>query len=237
MIALLALALAAQPLAVQPMSAQPVADAERAFAAAAQRDGQWTAFRATAAPDAVMFAPGMVKAHIWLQGRADPAQAIAWAPTDTLTACDGSLAISVGGWVDKAAKTQGTFTTVWRHGADGWRWQLDQGHDTPRAIATPAAVKPRRPACTNLSSTATSTDIMPADTIVVQRDNAMPDADIAAVMTAGDEDWPTIAAGHSDDGSLKWEAHGDPKSNAHSFAVYRWGGAGYLLDRIEVNRR
>ena len=91
--------------------------------------------------------------------------------------------------------------------------------------------------CTRLEVSGTIEGRLTADTIVVQRDNAMPDADIAAVMTPGDEDWPAIAAGRSDDGSLKWEAHGDPKSNAHSFAVYRWGGTGYLLDRIEVNRR
>jgi hypothetical protein len=39
--------------------AQSVIEAERAFGAKAQQEGFWTAFRATAAPDALMFVPGL----------------------------------------------------------------------------------------------------------------------------------------------------------------------------------
>ena len=46
--------------------------AELAFARLAQEKGQWTAFAATAANDAVMFEPQMVLAQAWLKGRANP---------------------------------------------------------------------------------------------------------------------------------------------------------------------
>ena len=72
---LLAAAAAAAPTAV---------DAERAFAADAQRIGQWTAFRKYADRDAVMFTPQAVWAHEFLKDRKDPPKAVAWRPTAEL---------------------------------------------------------------------------------------------------------------------------------------------------------
>src|SRR3546814_5917844 len=86
-LALLSLAGCASPsgrgdLYDRPLAANPSAfiAAELAFARLAQDKGQWTAFRETAAADAVMFMPQRVLARDWLKGRADPAQAVTWQP-------------------------------------------------------------------------------------------------------------------------------------------------------------
>ena len=60
--ALLSCCIAATAL-MQPKPGQTLIDAERGFAVRAQRDGQWTAFRATADADALMFVPQPVKAQ------------------------------------------------------------------------------------------------------------------------------------------------------------------------------
>ena len=46
--------------------AMTAVDAERAFVADAQKLGQWTAFRKWSAPDAIMFVPRQVNAHVFL---------------------------------------------------------------------------------------------------------------------------------------------------------------------------
>ena len=131
-------------LALALAAAMPVEAAERAFAAQAQREGQWTAFRATAAPDAVMFVPQPVKAQEWLAGRKDPKSAVMWWPAKAFVSCDGALAVTTGPWVGR--KGRGYFTTVWQRQADGgWKWLLDQGEDlaTPRAAGETETVRAR----------------------------------------------------------------------------------------------
>src|SRR3546814_15805277 len=66
----------------RPLAANPRAfiSAALAFARQARDQGQWTAFRETAADDAVMFMPQRVLAHHWLNGKPDPAQAVPWQP-------------------------------------------------------------------------------------------------------------------------------------------------------------
>ena len=64
----------------RPLAANPSAfiAAEIAFARLAQDKGQWTAFRETAHPDAVMFVPERVRAQSWLKTQTDPAEAVKW---------------------------------------------------------------------------------------------------------------------------------------------------------------
>jgi hypothetical protein len=123
-----------------------VADAERAFAALAQSDGQWPAFRATAAPDAILYAPDKVNAQALLARAPTPATTLNWRPARTLTSCDGTMAYSTGPWTRSDGKT-GSFGTVWRADAGGWRWIYDGGHDGGAMADTPAPVIESHAAC------------------------------------------------------------------------------------------
>ncbi len=110
-----------------------VITAELAFNRLAQSDGQWTAFRKTAAPDAVLFKPRATNAQAWLRGRADPASSVLWWPSRIFMSCDGGYAVSTGGW-QQADGTVGYFTTIWRREKKGsYRWILDHG-DTLGAL-------------------------------------------------------------------------------------------------------
>lgn len=116
---------------------QPVAEAERAFAAQAQREGQWTAFRATSTADAIMLTPGPVKVHTLLAGAKDPPKAVAWGPMRTVTSCDGTLAFSTGPYRQPDGRG-GRYLTVWQRQADGgWKWVYDGGTTEPVAPALP----------------------------------------------------------------------------------------------------
>jgi ketosteroid isomerase-like protein len=111
-------------------------EAERAFAADAQKVGQWTAFRKWSADDAMMFVPQPVKAQEFLKGKADPPVAVFWWPGRSYVSCDGNTAINTGPWVREWGKSVGYFTTVWRRQpGGGWKWTYDGGDtlDAPRA--------------------------------------------------------------------------------------------------------
>lgn len=123
-------------------SPQSVIEAERAFAALAQSKGQWTAFRETADPQAILFWPEAVSAHKVLAELKDPPKAVSWWPTKAWQSCDGTLAVTTGGalWPDGK---HGWFTTVWkRRPGGGWKWVLDHGGfaDVPRAKPTTVPV-------------------------------------------------------------------------------------------------
>lgn len=124
------------------------ADAERAFAAAAAREGQWTAFRRYAAPDAVMFVPEKVSAQAYLKRLKDPPTALQWSPAESYLACDGGQAVNTGPWRAPRGKNGGYFTTVWRREPGGaWRWIYDGGDTTPTVAAAPAKPTVRRASC------------------------------------------------------------------------------------------
>ncbi len=100
---------------------------ERAFAALAAEKGQWTAFRATAAPDSAMFVPKKVDAPQWLAGRADPQVSVRWQPHRVFASCDGTTGVTwrAAQWPDGS---HGRFMTIWQRQADGgWKWVLDVG--------------------------------------------------------------------------------------------------------------
>ncbi|MGH6612844.1 hypothetical protein [Sphingomonas sp.] len=122
-------------------------DAERAFAAAAQTDGQWTAFRRYATENAVMFVPQVVKAQEFLKDREDPPKAIEWWPTESYVSCDETLAINTGGW-KRPDGAVGYFTTVWQRQADGgWKWIVDGGDELTAPRERPAEPKLVKPDC------------------------------------------------------------------------------------------
>ena len=129
------------PQGFQPKLANPsaVIAAEIAFNRLAQEKGQWTAFRETAAKDAIMFSPQPITAQEFLKGKADPAQSVKWQPHKAFMSCDGKTGVTTGAaqWPDGRA---GYFTTVWQllqrspQDPGEWKWVVDHGNfiDSPR---------------------------------------------------------------------------------------------------------
>ena len=149
MIMPLLLAIAA-PSAIPPAKQTPI-DAERAFAADAQANGQWTAFRAWSAPDALMFTPQPVKARDFLAGRENPLVAVYWWPGASFISCDGNTAVNTGPWVREWGKSVGYFTTVWQRQSDrSWKWVYDGGDQLKQARGQGGDIEPRRATCPNM---------------------------------------------------------------------------------------
>ena len=139
MIIALMLAAAAPPSAIE---------AERAFAADAQKNGQWSAFRRYAAPEALMFVAQPTNAQAWLRGRKDPPFSVFWWPGRSYVSCDGTVAINTGPWVREFGKSVGYFTTVWaRQPGGGWKWIYDGGDELKFARDEGGDIKPVIAAC------------------------------------------------------------------------------------------
>ncbi|MCL4673148.1 MAG: hypothetical protein KJZ64_09480 [Sphingomonadaceae bacterium] len=121
--------------------AQPgqIVAAESGFARAAREQGQWSAFAERAAPGAVLhLESGPVDAAQWLRGRANPAEAMRWAPRDVWMSCDGTLAVSQGRFRD-AAGLVGSYATAWKRQDDGgydWSYHV-QAPDSPQPPPRP----------------------------------------------------------------------------------------------------
>jgi hypothetical protein len=185
-------------LILQAAAPQGAVEAERAFNAAAQARGQWTAFREFAAADATMFVPQPVKAQAWLRDRKNPPRSVEWWPTESYVSCDGTLAVNTGGW-RLPEGTVGYFSTVWRKQADGsWKWIVDGGD----ALATPRE-RPARP----LVRQAVCTGTPPALTIT------------PFGKGGGDR-------GQSADDTLRWRWDIDATGARRMYAVL-WNGMGY----------
>lgn len=123
-------------------------DAERAFAADAQKLGQWTAFRKYAAGDALMFVPQPTRAQDFLKDRKDPRVSVFWWPGRSYVSCDGNTAVNTGPWVREWGKSVGYFTTVWQRQPDsGWKWVYDAGDSLSVARAEGGDIKPRTASC------------------------------------------------------------------------------------------
>ena len=114
--------------------------AELAFARMAREKGAWTAFRATAAEDAVWPSPGWVNVQQSLKGAAHPAQAILWEPDSVTLSCDGSFALSTGPRTYPDGR-KSRFATIWQRQDDGrYRWVLDQGFELEAGYAKPEMI-------------------------------------------------------------------------------------------------
>lgn len=135
--------IAAMLLAAAAPAAATVIDADRAFARLAQDKGQWTAFRATAAPSATLFTPQPTPLADALKDAPDPAKAVEWWPTAGWQSCDGTLGVTTGGavWPDGHFSR---YTTIWQREPGGsWKWVYDNGENVADAPArtTPALTK------------------------------------------------------------------------------------------------
>ena len=247
MLPLLLLAAAAPALSpVASSGAQAAVDgavaAERAFALDAQDGGQWPAFQASAAPDAIMVGPQATPVAEALKGAPEPAVPVMWWPGTVFPACDGALAIDTGPWVRAGAGTVGTFTTVWVKQADGrWKWRLDHGRDTPSLVAAGRAPTVHAPDCAGADAATAAVrakafagaGARPADDMVMQRDGQMPvtGATPLPAATFGDR----LGFGHDSLWTLAWESRATT-AGGHDLRVWQWRGAslGWRLALYEL---
>jgi len=199
---LVALLLAAAP-------APTAIDAERAFAADAQRIGQWSAFRKYADRDAVIFTPQAAWARDFLRGRKDPRRSISWRSALSYVSCDGRTAVNSGPWFGVGGHVGGTFTTVWQRTPQGWRWVYDGGG--PLTGSSSHRVQPtiHRAACTGKP---TGAPIAPPPRLTNRN---------AQVARADN------GRGQSADGTLGWDWRVDAKGKRR-FRVFQWTGRAYV---------
>jgi hypothetical protein len=132
------------------ISSPSIVDAERAYAQMAQRLGQWSAFRATAAPGAILFVPDPVDAKTWLDGKEDPPVSVRWQPARAFIACDGLAAATTGPW--QRPTSVGYFATIWSRSHGKWRWNVDFGDALEKPLPSPPKSVPvRRASCKSVT--------------------------------------------------------------------------------------
>jgi hypothetical protein len=193
------------------LASAPVAtavDAERAFAADAQRIGLWTAFRKWAGEDAVVFTPQAAWARDALPKK-DPPKAINWRPAHSWVSCDGRTAVNSGPWFDPDGKPGGYFTTVWQKAPRGWRWAYDGGGPLAKGTPLPPA-KPRvhKAACSGRPAGA---PIIPPPPLTPKQARTTPDDN---------------GRGQSADKTLGWDWN-VADDGSRKFRVYQWNGVRY----------
>jgi hypothetical protein len=193
------------------LAAAPLAtavDAERAFAADAQRLGQWTAFRKYADQDAVMFTPQAVWARDFLKGRKDPPQSVRWWPTRSFVSCDGRTAVNTGQAI-LPGRRHGRFTTVWQRGDTGWKWVYDAGSNVKGQLAPPRP----RPAVSRAScrAKAPGAPVIPPLALTAKQARTTPE---------------DSGRGESADKTLGWDWKVE-KNGTHRMRVFMWNGRRY----------
>ena len=186
--------------------------AEIAFAQLAQDKGQWTAFRATATKDAVMFAPQLVYAQDFLKDKPDPAVAVKWQPHQVWSSCDGSIAVTRGAW--QRSDSTGYFTTVWQRQNDGtYKWVMDQGDNLAMPLDAPEMIVAKVADCPKGK---------PSRPMKRAKIKKLPPLD------------PAYLAGQSDDGTLTYEVNVQP-NGARQFTVsLMLGGQLAPVQMVEV---
>lgn len=135
--------------------------AEIAFNRLAQEKGQWTAFRETAAKDAVMFVPEPNLAQEWLREKSNPPKSVTWQPHKAFMSCDGKTGVTTGAW-QRPDGSVGYFTTVWQWHEKGkrpnkappsyigdgeWKWVVDHGDALTAPRAAPEMIETRVASC------------------------------------------------------------------------------------------
>jgi hypothetical protein len=194
----------------------PAVKAERAFAAMAQTKGQWTAFRAFAAPRSVMFVPEPVNAQPWLRDKTDPPRSVMWWPSHVYISCDGKAAVTTGPWIRDGGKSHGYFTTVWAKLPDGsWKWLIDHGD----ALTTP------RPSGEHVATASASCSRPP-----------VPAKPTIYIARTGDE-LPVALSGASPDKSLTWDVVSYERHR--KVTIRLWEDRGYrdvISDDVDISK-
>ncbi|MFC4254148.1 hypothetical protein GRI97_01840 [Altererythrobacter xixiisoli] len=139
----------------QTANASAVIAREFGFARAAQDRGLWVAFSEFSAPDAVVFVPDRARAQDWVKRRAEPAQRPRWQPHSVWSSCDGSLAVTHGGWQAGEAGAQGRqgqYVVVWRRDGSGgtYRWVLELDGALAQPLIAPEMITAQAASCVRI---------------------------------------------------------------------------------------
>jgi hypothetical protein len=134
----------AAPTEVPAPSSADVMAADREFAQFALDAGIRAAYDRYLAADAIVFRPLPVTAKQWLDTHEPATGRLEWSPAAALTACDASLAVTLGTWTytarDSRTSDTGYYLTAWRRDEGGdWRIVLDQSLSLAGLPALPAA--------------------------------------------------------------------------------------------------
>ena len=185
-------------------------DAERAFNRDARKNGQWTASRLYAHPDAVMFTPQAIWARDFLKDRKDPPAASIWSPNASYVSCDGRIAVNTGPWKSADGKNGGFFTTVWEQNQGRWQWITDGRHTLKKAAAVRKTPTVRTGSC---KGRAPGPPLSAAPTTKPGPGGGTPD---------------DFGRGHSADRTLGWEWRVG-SNGGRQFRAYLWNGRRYTL--------
>lgn len=153
----------AAPTEVPVTSSGDVIAVDRDFAQRALDAGIRAAYDRYLAPDAIVFRPLPVAAREWLDSHEPASGRLEWSPAAALTACDSSLAVTLGTWSytarDSKTSDTGHYLTAWRRdeGDGEWRIVLDQSLSLTGLPALPATTE------TCAESPAVADDIRAAD--------------------------------------------------------------------------
>jgi len=184
--------------------------AEYSFAADAEREGQWTAFRKYAHADAVMFIPQATWAQQFLKGRADPPHSVVWRPVGSFVSCDGRTAVNQGPWANAAGTAGGTFTTVWQADGAHWRWVYDGGQPGTPPASWPASPSVKQASC---DGKIPGPPLMAPPPVARHADGTAPD---------------DFGRGESADKTLGWDWKVDAEGSRH-LRTFLWNGSSYDL--------
>lgn len=140
-------AVPARTAAAQTGAEARIVAAERAFAAAAGRDGFRDAFLAFADDSALTFAPEPANAKAVWRARPRTPGLLTWYPAFGRAARSGDLGFTTGPYTsaDSAEHVtgHGQYVTVWRKTTDGWRFVVNVGTTSPRPMDPAPAWRPR----------------------------------------------------------------------------------------------
>ena len=196
-------------------------DVERAFAADAQKIGQWTAFRKYADHDAVMFTPQAVWVRDFLADRKDPPKSVRWAPAHSFVSCDGRTAVNTGPWRAADGVHHGYFTTVWQRSEGRWRWVYDGGDGLTGPMPPKPVAQVHRASC---RTKAPGAPVIPPPPLTPKQARTTPEDN---------------GRGQSADKTLGWDWKVE-KDGSRKFRVYQWTGSRYaqvLFNDISAPRK
>ena len=175
-----------------------VANADVAFARLARDEGQWTAYRATAAPGAVVHGVnGPVPLETFIAGRGNPPVSNAWTPNTVWASCDGTLSVTFGRYQVPNGDV-GSYVTVWELQNDrSFKWTYDlRALDNPQPVPE---VRPDVPEGENVIIVPGMASIQGRVADCPVRGEALPPAPISSSVSGRQSDPKS-----SDDRTLRW---------------------------------